>query len=213
MPIKIISKLSEDIEKDNDKILKFTESNVLLKISPDIQCLNFLNSKPNGTIYVTTEEIIYWLNNIQKGISIDYNTISMHAISSSSEQNKRCIYMQLDNNKCTIFNENKDILPIDIKKSENETNTEEEIENYMEDDDDYIIEFNFIFENEIKLTLAYEEITRCTELHPDPDDSMDESEMFDINYFNQMETEFESPIHEPPENDDDDNDNVKRQKI
>ena len=32
------------------------------------------------------------------------------------------------------------------------------------------------------MTLAYEQITQCAELHPDPDDSMDESEMFDSKY-------------------------------
>jgi len=54
--------------------------------------------------------------------------------------------MQLDNNKSTVFNENKDILPMDIIKSENETEKDEED---MEEDEEYVIEFNFIFKNEL----------------------------------------------------------------
>eukprot|EP00833_Pecoramyces_ruminatium_P014574 jgi/Orpsp1_1/1188606/evm.model.d7180000066052.1 len=176
MPIKIITSLNEDIKNDNEDILKFTENNVLLNILPNFQCLNFINNKNKGTLFVTTEEVIYWHKDLQKGISIDYNTISIHAISSSSKQNRKCIYMQLDNNKSTVFNENKDVLSMDIIKQENEL---EEDEEDMEEDEEYVIEFNFIFENELKLTLAYEQITHCAELHPDPDDSMDESEMFD----------------------------------
>ncbi|KAG4097034.1 hypothetical protein H8356DRAFT_1677679 [Neocallimastix lanati (nom. inval.)] len=179
MPIKIITTLNEDIKNGIEEVLKFSEVNVLLNISPDFQCLNFINNKKNGTLFVTIDEVIYWIEELQKGISIDYNTISIHAISSSSEQNKKCIYMQLDNNKSTVFNENKDILPMDIIKSENETEKDEED---MEEDEEYVIEFNFIFKNELNLTLAYEQITQCAELHPDPDDSMDESEMFDSKY-------------------------------
>jgi len=55
MPIKIITKLNEDIKNNNDEILKFSENNVLLNILPDFQCLNFINNKNNGTLFVTTE--------------------------------------------------------------------------------------------------------------------------------------------------------------
>jgi len=185
----------------------------LLNILPDFQCLNFINNKNNGTLFVTTEEVIYWHEDLQKGISIDYNTISIHAISNSTEQNNnKCIYMQLDNSKSTVFNENKDVLPMDIITNKVQKESEEdEDEEEMEEDDEYVIELYFTLENEIKLTLAYEQITQCAELHPDPDDSMDESEMFDINYFNQMDAESDLHTHEPPEPED--KDDVKRQKI
>jgi len=59
--------------------------------------------------------------------------------------------MQLDNNKSTVFNENKDVLPMDIinnnaQKEEEEDEDEEE----MEEDDEYVIELYFTLENEIK---------------------------------------------------------------
>jgi len=57
--------------------------------------------------------------------------------------------MQLNNNKSTIFNENKDILPMDIIKPEKENNEDEDEDEDMEEDE-YVIEFNFIFDNDIK---------------------------------------------------------------
>ncbi|ORX55303.1 hypothetical protein BCR36DRAFT_321255 [Piromyces finnis] len=202
MPIKIITKLNEDIKNNKENILKFSENNILLNISPNFQCLELLNNKENGALFVTTEEVIYWYEEIQKGISIDYNTISIHA----KINDKKCIYMQLNNDKSTIFNENNDVLPMDIINPEKDNNEDDDM-----DDDDYVIELNFMFENDIKSTLAYEQITQCSELHPDPDDSMDESEMFDINYFNQMDAESEFPEHEPPEPEE--KGDIKRQKI
>jgi len=55
MPIKIITKLNENIKNNNEDVLKFSENNVLLNIFPDFQCLNFLNNKKNGTLFITTE--------------------------------------------------------------------------------------------------------------------------------------------------------------
>jgi len=57
MPIKIITTLNEDIKNGIEEVLKFSEVNVLLNISPDFQCLNFINNKKNGTLFVTIEYV------------------------------------------------------------------------------------------------------------------------------------------------------------
>ncbi|XP_056417228.1 methylosome subunit pICln [Hyla sarda] len=122
-----------------------------------------------GTLYIA-ESRLSWLNSSGLGFSLEYPTISLHAISrDTAAYPEEHLYVMV-NTKLADNDTNEAKM-----KDEGEDNGQEEEEEEEDDDDDDdeepITEIRFVPENKSDLSEMFSAMCDCQALHPDPEDA------------------------------------------
>ncbi|XP_074600836.1 chloride nucleotide-sensitive channel icln [Brevipalpus obovatus] len=132
----------------------------------------------NGDLYIGENEFS-WIRSDGHGISLDYPSISLHAISKDESSFVHpCLYLMVHNQS----NGN------GIENAETESQDEDESE-------DGIVEMRFVPEDPSVLEEMFKIVSTCQALHPDPADSMSDSENGD-NLFANLCENFNPPSHQ-----------------
>ncbi|XP_039600163.1 methylosome subunit pICln isoform X1 [Polypterus senegalus] len=116
----------------------------------------------SGTLYVA-EARLSWFDGSGNGFSLEYPSISLHAISRDlSAYPQEHLYVMVN---CKLNDEE----PKELTMSE-KTDDEEEEEEEEEDDSDPISEIRFVPSDKAALEPLFSAMCECQALHPDPDD-------------------------------------------
>ncbi|XP_014219383.1 methylosome subunit pICln [Copidosoma floridanum] len=135
-----------------------------------------------GTLYIT-ESLLSWVNNdTRQGFSLQYDHISLHAISRDDQTHHRqCLYVMVDAK--VDFPDGSSLEP-----SERNADDSDEI-NQDDDSEAPITEMRFAPDDTNNLDAMFQAMNQCQALHPDPQDSFSDAEE-DI-YLDAEEDEFE----------------------
>lgn len=120
----------------------------------------------SGTLLVA-ETRVSWLNGSGMGFSLDYPSISLHAISRDlTAYPKEHLYVMINSKLRESSGESKAIL-------DEKDHLEDECsdEDFDEDSIDHITEIRFVPSDKASLESMFSAMTECQALHPDPDDS------------------------------------------
>ncbi|XP_050301267.1 methylosome subunit pICln-like [Anthonomus grandis grandis] len=134
-----------------------------------------------GTLFVS-ERTLCWQEKDNAGFSVEYQDISLHAI--SKDENvypKECIYLMLDG-KLTMPGDASQNLNHNDEDDDSDAESEHEVTELILVPSD---------ENETAVSSIYDAIKVCQELNPDPED-MDED---DDNLYADAEDELEEEGH------------------
>ncbi|XP_015186077.1 PREDICTED: methylosome subunit pICln [Polistes dominula] len=140
----------------------------------------YVNSKEvgKGTLYIT-ESVLSWIDSeTQQGFSLNYEHISVHAISQDQQIHPRqCLYIMVE-----------DFSDVQLSPS-----AENDSENEEDEGDTPLTEMSFVPDDTTNLTTMFEAMNHCQALHPDPQDSFSDDEEdiyedaeeddFDIEYY------------------------------
>ncbi|XP_069825843.1 methylosome subunit pICln [Dendropsophus ebraccatus] len=117
-----------------------------------------------GTLYIA-ESRLSWLNGSGEGFSLEYPSISLHAISrDTAAYPEEHLYVMV--NTKLADNDAKEAK----MKDEGEDNGEEEDDDDEDDDEEPITEIRFVPENKSDLGDMFSAMCDCQALHPDPED-------------------------------------------
>ncbi|KAM9481296.1 methylosome subunit pICln isoform 2-T2 [Clarias gariepinus] len=143
-----------------------------------------LDGKPlgTGTLYVA-EACLSWFDSSGMGFSLDYPTISLHAISRDlSAYSQEHLYVMV-NKKLSDENE------AEMREKATENEGEEESDNDNEDEDEVITEIRFVPSDNAALESMFSAMCDCQALHPDPEDADSENEEFEGEDYEEEEEE------------------------
>ncbi|KAM5245742.1 methylosome subunit pICln isoform 3-T3 [Ctenodactylus gundi] len=121
---------------------------------PDTEAV--LNGKAlgTGTLYIA-ESRLSWLDGSGLGFSLEYPTISLHAVSRDlSAYPREHLYVMVN---AKFGDDSKD--PLDAEEGESDDDTEP------------VTEFRFVPSDKAALEAMFTAMCECQALHPDPDDS------------------------------------------
>ncbi|XP_031620446.1 methylosome subunit pICln [Contarinia nasturtii] len=125
-----------------------------------------------GTLYITENYLRWQETGREEGISIAWESITLHAI--SNEPNVKCIYIMLD-------------VHIDYPRSQGNGHDErmaqdgdieedDDDEGTCEDEEPPMTEIWYTPHDENRIEEIFEAMKHCQSLHPDPNDSFSEEE-------------------------------------
>ncbi|KAI4479019.1 hypothetical protein M0804_011481 [Polistes exclamans] len=140
----------------------------------------YVNSREvgKGTLYIT-ESVLSWIDSeTQQGFSLNYQHISVHAISQDQQIHPRqCLYIMVE-----------DFSDVQLSPS-----TENDSDNEDDEGDTPTTEMSFVPDDSTNLEAMFEAMNQCQALHPDPQDSFSDDEEdiyedaeeddFDIEYY------------------------------
>ncbi|XP_043489262.1 methylosome subunit pICln [Polistes fuscatus] len=140
----------------------------------------YVNSREvgKGTLYIT-ESVLSWIDSdTQQGFSLNYQHISVHAISQDKQIHPRqCLYIMVE-----------DFSDVQLSPS-----TENDSENEDDEGDTPTTEMSFVPDDTTNLEAIFEAMNQCQALNPDPQDSFSDDEEdiyedaeeddFDIEYY------------------------------
>ncbi|KAI4490229.1 hypothetical protein M0802_010807 [Mischocyttarus mexicanus] len=155
----------------------------------------YVNSREvgKGTLYIT-ESVLSWIDSdTQQGFSLNYEHISVHAISQDQQIHPRqCLYIMVENFSGTCIN-NKYYQKLYVKYVQLSPTTENDSENEDDEGDTPTTEMSFVPDDSTNLEAMFEAMNQCQVLHPDPQDSFSDDEEdiyedaeeddFDIEYY------------------------------
>ncbi|KYM83353.1 Methylosome subunit pICln [Atta colombica] len=120
-----------------------------------------------GTFYVT-ESVLSWVDNdTQQGFSLEYPHISLHAISRDEQVHPRqCLYIMVD-------------AKVDLPDMPLPLASENGSENEDDNADPPITEMQFAPDNTNNLDLMFQAMSACQALHPDPQDSFSDEDIYE----------------------------------
>lgn len=120
-----------------------------------------------GTFYVT-ESVLSWMNSdTQQGFSLEYPHISLHAIARDEQVHPRqCLYIMVD-------------AKVDLPDMPLALSSENASENEDNDADPPITEMQFAPDNTNNLELMFQAMNACQALHPDPQDSFSDEDIYE----------------------------------
>ncbi|NXJ66668.1 ICLN protein, partial [Rostratula benghalensis] len=127
---------------------------------PDTEAVLAGRTLGSGTLYIA-ESRLSWLENSGVGFSLDYPTISLHAVSRDlSAFPSEHLYVMVN----AKFEEE------GTKEPPVAEGEEEEEEEDSDDDTEPIAEFRFVPSDKSALEAMFSAMCECQALHPDPDD-------------------------------------------
>ncbi|EFN80649.1 methylosome subunit pICln [Harpegnathos saltator] len=120
-----------------------------------------------GTFYIT-ESVLSWVNSdTQQGFSLEYPHISLHAISRDEQVHPRqCLYVMVDGK-------------VDLPDMPLLLSPDNSSENEDDDEDTPITEMRFAPDNTNNLELMFQAMNACQALHPDPQDSFSDEDIYE----------------------------------
>lgn len=120
-----------------------------------------------GTFYIT-ESLLSWVDiDTQRGFSLEYPHISLHAISRDEQVHPRqCLYIMVD-------------AKVDLPDMALPLSSENSSENEDDDGDTAITEMQFAPDNTNNLDLMFQAMNTCQALHPDPQDSFSDEDIYE----------------------------------
>uniref|UniRef100_H0ZS24 Methylosome subunit pICln n=1 Tax=Taeniopygia guttata TaxID=59729 RepID=H0ZS24_TAEGU len=122
---------------------------------PDTEALLAGRSLGSGTLYIA-ESRLSWLENSRVGFSLDYPTISLHAVSRDlSAYPREHLYVMVN---------------AKFEEETKETPMTEGEEDDSDDDVEPIAEFRFVPSDKSALEAMFSAMCECQALHPDPED-------------------------------------------
>ncbi|ESO07426.1 hypothetical protein HELRODRAFT_170760 [Helobdella robusta] len=122
----------------------------------------------SGTLYVTSSNVL-WMNDEQKGFAVNYDSISVHAISKAINYFPHpCIYMMVSELSCEYDKARNKNCNLEANGHDVEKDDEDE-----EDDDheDRIIDLRFVPSDVNSLNAIYEAINKGSCLNPCAEDA------------------------------------------
>ncbi|XP_015594731.1 methylosome subunit pICln [Cephus cinctus] len=140
----------------------------------------FINDKKlgKGTLYIT-DSVLSWMDSeTQEGFSLEYPSISLHAISRDEQAHPRhCLYVMVDSK-------------VDLPGSASSLDNSSEHDSEDSNSSASITEMRFAPDNTNNLDAMFQAMNQCQALHPDPQDSFSGAEDEDI-YEDAEEDEFD----------------------
>jgi len=117
-----------------------------------------------GTLYIT-ESLLSWVNaGTQRGFSLEYPHISLHAVSRDQQVHPRqCLYIMVD-------------AKVDLPDVQVNQNTENSSGDEDDDSESPMTEMRFAPDNTNNLESMFQAMSQCQALHPDPQDSFSDAE-------------------------------------
>ncbi|KAK2848261.1 hypothetical protein Q7C36_009943 [Tachysurus vachellii] len=135
-----------------------------------------------GTLYVA-EACLSWFNGSGMGFSLDYPTISLHAISRDlSAYPQEHLYV-LVNKKLNDENE------AEMREKAPDDEGEEGSEDDEGDEDEVITELRFVPSDKAALESMFSAMCDCQALHPDPEDADSDNDEFEGDEYEEEEVE------------------------
>lgn len=126
----------------------------------------------NGTLYIS-ENCVCWISSTEEGISFEYPSICLHAISRDTTAfSQECIYMQISLKLI------EDEEPIQDEVEDGDDSGSDEGVSIPQEDIDPCTSVRLVPSNSDSLAAIYSALSLCQALHPDPDDSDEGTEFF-----------------------------------
>ncbi|XP_072750189.1 methylosome subunit pICln [Anoplolepis gracilipes] len=127
-----------------------------------------------GTFYVT-ESVLSWMDNdTQQGFSLEYPHISLHAISRELRP-RQYLYVMVDT-KVDLPDMPLTLSPENISENKDDENEDDVDENEVDVD---MTEMQFVPDNTNNLELMFQAMNACQALHPDPQDSFSDDDIYE----------------------------------
>lgn len=136
-----------------------------------------------GTLYVA-ESCLSWFDASGMGFSLEYPSISLHAVSRDhSAYPQEHLYV--------MVNKKLDDETVEMKERAPDDEGEEEQEDDDDDEDDVITELRFVPSDQAALESMFSAMCDCQALHPDPEDANSEDEEFEGEQYEEEERSTE----------------------
>nr|XP_022287890.1 methylosome subunit pICln-like [Crassostrea virginica] len=124
----------------------------------------------NGSLYVT-ENVVIWRNSSGQGFSLQYPSISLHAVSRDlSAFSQECLYLMVDGK-----------LNDDAEPGQKSSDEDEVVGPY--EGDTPTTEVRFVPADKGSLDAMFNAMSDCQALHPDEQDTDSEADDFEANYY------------------------------
>ncbi|KAF7699248.1 methylosome subunit pICln isoform X1 [Silurus meridionalis] len=133
-----------------------------------------------GTLYIT-EASLSWFNGSGMGFSLDYPTISLHAISRDPSAHPQEHLYVMVNKKLTDENE------AEMQEKDPDDKGEEESDD-EDNEEEVITEIRFVPSDKTALESMFSAMCDCQALHPDPEDADSDNEEFEGEEYEEEET-------------------------
>lgn len=135
------------------------------------------DSQGNGSLYIT-DNVVTWRNSSGQGFSLQYPSISLHAVSRDLNAfPHECLFLMVDGK-----------LSDDADPRQKSSDDEDEVVGPFEGDT-ATTEVRFVPADKGALDAMFNSMSDCQALHPDEQDTDSEADDFEANYYEGMEGE------------------------
>lgn len=135
------------------------------------------DSQGNGSLYIT-DNVVTWRNSSGQGFSLQYPSISLHAVSRDLNAfPQECLFLMVDGK-----------LSDDADSRQKSSDDEDEVVGPFEGDT-ATTEVRFVPTDKGALDAMFNAMSDCQALHPDEQDTDSEADDFEANYYEGVEGE------------------------